>query len=136
MHHTPRTNRALGRGLMVVGLATIALGLAVTLALSETARSDSTPITRLPPGPVSTTATVPGQLLAVALPHSSGHVWRLARRYDPRVLRQVSEADVGASVVLVYRVVGRGRTSLVFGLTRSDTSSTALKSVTHRIRSS
>jgi tRNA A37 threonylcarbamoyladenosine biosynthesis protein TsaE len=60
-------------------------------------------------------------------------VWRVARRYDSTVVRQVSEADVNRTVVLVFKVVGRGTTSLVFGLTRGDTSSKAVKSATHTI---
>lgn len=101
--------------------------------------ADSTPVGSLPAGAVTTITTKPGQLVAVALPHassSSGLVWRIARRYDAAVVRQVSEADVGANVVLVFRVVGKGKTSLVFALTRGDASSKAVKSSTHRIRSS
>ena len=103
-----------------------------------TACADSTPVGPLPAGSVTTTTTKPGQLVAVALPHAragSGLVWRIARRYDSRVVRQLSEADVGASVVLVFKVVGKGRTSLVFALTRGDTSPRAVKAATHRIRS-
>jgi hypothetical protein len=40
---------------------------------------------------------------------------------------------VDASVVLVFKVVGRGKTSLIFGLTRGDTSSKAVRSATHKI---
>jgi hypothetical protein len=111
---------------------------ACSLAAAGTASADSTPVGPLPAGPVSTITTRPGQLVAVALPHaapSSGLVWRIARRYDSTVVRQVSEADVGANVVLVFKVVGKGKTSLVFALTRGDTSSKAVKSSTYRIRS-
>jgi hypothetical protein len=123
-------------GLAALGLAILGTGSALVSA--TTARGDSTPIGPLPPGPVSTITTSPNQLVAVALrrePAKSGLVWRLARRYDSRVVRQVSEADVGANVVLVFKVVGRGKTSLVFALTRGDSSSKALKSATHRILS-
>jgi hypothetical protein len=116
-----------------------AFAAAVIVSFGTAARADSTPVGPLPPGPVSTTTTAPGQLVAVALPRAaekSGLVWRIARRYDGRVVHQVSEADVASNVVLVFKVVGRGSTSLVFALTRGDTSSKALKAVTHRIRSS
>jgi len=66
-------------------------------------------------------------------PKTSGLVWRIARPYNTTLVRQVSEADVGANVVLVFRVIHVGRTSLVFALTRGDTSAKALKSVTHTI---
>jgi hypothetical protein len=109
---------------------------AIALAVASAARADSTPVGPLPRGPISTITTAPQQLIAVALPHAakrSGLVWRIARRYDSRVVREVSEADVGSNVVIVYKVVGRGRTSLVFALTRGDTSAKAVKAITHRV---
>jgi hypothetical protein len=119
-------------------LALSGLVAAVALAIAAAARADSTPIGPLPPGPVSSITTTPGQLVAVALPRASeqsGLVWRIARRFDSNVVRQISEADVGANVVLVFKVVGRGKTSLVFALTHGDTSAKAVKAVTHAIRS-
>jgi hypothetical protein len=121
---------------IALGLATLVIG--VSLAVAAAARGDSTPIGPLPPGPVSTITTSPNQLVAIALPHApktSGLVWRLARRYDSRVVRQISEADVDANVVAVFRVLSRGKTSLVFALTRGDTSAKAVKSATHKILS-
>jgi hypothetical protein len=109
---------------------------AAALAVASAARADSTPIGPLPPGPVSTTTTSPNQLVAIALPRApktSGLVWRLARQYNSNVVRQVSEADVDANVVVVFKVTGRGKTSLVFALTRGDTSAKAIKAVTHKI---
>ncbi|MBV8949388.1 MAG: hypothetical protein JOZ99_00815, partial [Actinobacteria bacterium] len=55
-------------------------------------------------------------------------VWRVARPFDPRVLTQVSEADVGTSVVLVFRAKRPGRTTVTLALTKGDTSSKALES--------
>ena len=110
----------------------------VALGIAVAARADSTPIGPLPPGPVSTITTAPNQLVAVALPHAaekSGLSWRLARRYDSKGVREISEADVGANVVLVFKVIGRGKTSLVCALTRGDTSSKAIKAATHTILS-
>jgi len=106
------------------------------LGIVTKARADSTPVGQLPPGPVSTTRTSLNQLVAIALPHASrasGLTWRLARGYDSTVVQEVSEADVDANVVIVYRVIGRGNTSLVFALTRGDSSSRAVKSSTHKI---
>jgi hypothetical protein len=99
---------------------------AVLVSFGTAARADVTPVGPLPPGPVSTTTTARGQLVAVALPRAAektGLVWWIARPYDSRVVHQVSQADLRASVVLVFKVVGRGNTSLVFALTRGDTSS-------------
>jgi hypothetical protein len=120
---------ALGFAILVTGVA---------LATAAAASADSTPIGPLPRGPVSTITTGPNQLVAVALPHAaedSGLVWRLARQYDSAVVRQISEADVGANVVVVFKVIRRGKTSLVFALTRGDTSSKAVKATTHEILS-
>ena len=114
------------------------LAAAFALLVAAVGSADSTPIGPLPKGPVASTTTKPGLLVAVALPHaspSSGLVWRVARQYDSGVVKEISEADVGSSVVLVFKVVGRGNTSLVFALTRGDASSKAVKSVTHKIHS-
>jgi hypothetical protein len=119
-------------------LAAVVAFFAVGAAAASGARNDSTPVGPLPAGPTATTTTKPGLLLAVALPHAghkTGLVWRIARRYDTHVVRQLSEADVRGSVVLVFKVVGRGKTSLVFALTRGDASPKAVKAVTHKIRS-
>jgi hypothetical protein len=119
-------------------LAASILALALMLSGTRPARANSTPVGPLPAGPVSTTTTKPGQLVAVALRdprRRSGLVWRLARRYDARVLRQVSEADLGPTIVLVYRVIGRGDTALRFALTRGDASPRAIQSATYKVHS-
>src|SRR3954471_20241522 len=91
-------------------------------ALAAPALADAPPVGPLPKGPSSTIRTQTGQLVAFALPgRSSGRVWRVARPFDARVVRQVSEADVGNSVVLVFKAVGSGTTTVAFGLTRGET---------------
>jgi hypothetical protein len=100
------------------------------------AAGDSTPIGPLPAGPVTKIQTTRGQLVATALPRqraASGLVWRVARQVDSRVLVQVSEADVGQSVVVVFRAVGRGNATVRFAATRGDSSSKAVKSATFRV---
>jgi hypothetical protein len=87
------------------------------------------PVKVLPVGPVATVSTQKGQLLAVALPHRAGKSWRIARSFNAKVVREVSEADVGSNVVIVFRAVGTGRTRLVFALTRGE-STTATASST------
>jgi len=116
---------ALATGLSIVG---IAAGAAV-------ARADSTPIGRLQAGPASNIAVRHGELVAVALPQRpAGRVWRVARPFDSRVLRQVSEANVGSSVVLVFRARRAGATTLSLALTKGDTSSVALESRRFHVR--
>jgi hypothetical protein len=111
---TPTTSRRLV--VLVVAIA------AAALILAGVGVADSTPIGPLPGGPSSTIQTQKGQLIAVALPRrTNGRVWRVARSIDPLVLRQVSEATVGSSVVLVFRASGKGTASIAFGLTRGET---------------
>jgi hypothetical protein len=109
----------------------------VALAMTPTALADSTPVGPLPRPAVTTVTTRQGSLVAVSLrsrPAGTGLVWRVARPVDSRVVRQVAEADVGPAVVLVFRVVGAGRTSLHFALTRGDASPKALRAVRYDVR--
>jgi hypothetical protein len=114
-----------------------ALAVCVLGAGALQASADSTPVGPLPPGPVSTLATQRGSLVAIALTRpvpSKGLVWRLARPLDPAILREVSEADVGSTVVIVYRAVGKGRARIVYAQTRGDSSAKALRAVTTAVR--
>ena len=109
---------------------------ALALAVSGAAAADSTPVGPLPPGNVTTVSTPRGTLVAVALPRSgvpTGFAWRVARAYNDHVVTQISEANVGSSVVLVYRAIGKGRTSVVLALTHGDASPKAARSATYRI---
>src|SRR5581483_11825478 len=66
------------------------------------------------PSAVTAVKTTRGALFSVALPkRAGGYVWRIARPFNLRVARQASEADVGPTVVLAFRAVGRGRTAIV-----------------------
>ena len=106
-------------------------------ASSSRRRSPTTSIGPLPKGPVSPVSTHRGLLVTVALPHqaaSKGLVWRLARPVNSKVLRQVGEADVGANVVIVFSAVGKGQASVVFALTRGDSSPKAVRAVTNKVR--
>ena len=104
-------------------LVPVAAALTLVLASIAGARTASAPpVGPLPPGPTSTTTTQPGQLVAFALPHRpNGRVWRIAGTVDSSVLVQVSEADVGANVVLVFKAKGMGTARVSLGLTRGET---------------
>jgi hypothetical protein len=98
-----------------------ASAIAVLLAFAADATATAPPVGPLPAGPTSAIETVRGELVAVALPRrGGGRTWRIARAFDAAVAEQISEADVGNSVVLVFRTTGRGRTVLRFGLTRGE----------------
>lgn len=103
--------------------------------LAAAASADSEPIGPLPKGPVTTVTTPKGTLVAVALPRAkNGLVWRLARRVDSSVLRQMWEADVGGSVVVVFRAKGVGTARVAFAQTRGDSSSNAVGSAISIVR--
>jgi hypothetical protein len=111
-------------------LSVIALSGGAAVALG-----DSSPIGPLPAGPVSSIAAQRGELVAVALPQrSGGRVWRVARPINDNVLHQVSEANVEASVVIIFRARSAGTTTVSLALTKSDTSTTALESRRFRVR--
>lgn len=115
-----------------------AAGIAVVFALllAVEARATAPPVGALPKGSVTTVTTPHGSLLAVALPRqsaASGLVWRVARTVDAKVLQQVSEADVGASVVVVFKTVKPGRARVVFALTKGESSPKALRAVSYAV---
>ena len=122
--------------LLLTTLRRTLLAGALVALITTPALADSTPIGALPKGPVATVTTHRGLLVAVALPHPAdkGLVWRLARRVDSKVMREVSEADVGKNVVVVFAVTGKGRASIVYALTRGDSSSKAEGAITHNVR--
>ncbi|HET8751147.1 MAG TPA: hypothetical protein VFM43_01315 [Gaiellaceae bacterium] len=102
-------------------LVAVVAATVTTLVLVLPAHGSAPPVGRLPKGPSSTIRTSPGSLVAIALPHRAhGLVWRLARNVDAGVLREVSEANVGKHVVVVYRAIGEGRVRLAYGLTRGE----------------
>ena len=117
-------------------IAGVAAAVAAAATLAGAGLADSTPVGRLPSGPTSTIQSQKGQLIAVALPRRANRlVWRIARPVDARVLRQVSEANVGRSVVLVFRAIGPGTTVVSFGLTRGETAKAyASRRYTMRVR--
>jgi hypothetical protein len=101
----------------------LALAPAATLAAAaRAASSDAPPVGTLPPGPTTQIQTQKGELVAIALPaRAKGRVWRIARAFDARVLREVTEANVGDSVVIVFKARAVGEATIRFGLTRGET---------------
>jgi hypothetical protein len=102
--------------------------------VAAVARATAPPVGALPAGPKSTIATQRGQLVAVALPsRGAGRSWRIARAFDDAVVREVSEANVGSNVVVVFKSVGEGQATLAFALTRGETAK-ALEARTFSVR--
>jgi hypothetical protein len=97
---------------------------AAVLALAAPALASAPPVGPLPAGPTTTISTARGELVAVWLPaQPAGRVWRLKGSIDTKVVREVSEANVGGSknVVVVFRAVGPGTARLSYGATRGET---------------
>jgi hypothetical protein len=111
MTHSRRTTIAL--------LSGAALGASV---VAGSAQASAPPVGPLPRGPVSTIATMKGQLVAVALPEDTGGLtWRIAGGFNGNVLQEVREqSDVGGNLVIVFKATGAGNTSINFGLTRGE----------------
>src|ERR1700704_2028363 len=90
--------------------------LLTTLALTATAVAAAPPVGPLPAGPTTQITTKRGELVAIALPgQPNGRVWRLKGSIDTRVVREVREADVGSTVVIVFAATGPGTTKLSYG---------------------
>ena len=96
--------------------------LAIACVLAGAASATAPPVGPLPKPKVTTLKTTRGALFSIALPRrGGGYVWRVARALDSRVVRQVAEGDVGATIVLVFRAAGRGHTAIVVAETKGET---------------
>jgi hypothetical protein len=114
-----------------LGLALLAGG-----AIAASASASATPIGALPRGKTTTVTVVRGGLVAVALPRASaksGLVWRIARPFDPHVVREIAEGELGTSVVIVFKGVAKGHASIVVAQTLGDTGTKAFKAVTYDV---
>jgi hypothetical protein len=100
-------------------IATVASAAAV-LVLALPVEASAPPVGRLPKGPVTSVRTPKGTFVSVTLPHLKGLSWRLARRFDSRVVAQVGEGDIGTTVVITYRAKAVGHTKMIYAATRGE----------------
>ena len=103
-------------------LITILAGATAALALVLPAEASAPPVGKLPKGPVTAVRAPRGTLVAIALPQLKGLSWRLARPVDSRVLAEIGEGVVGASVVITFRTKSAGHTKVIYAATRGETS--------------
>jgi hypothetical protein len=96
---------------------TFAASLLAALIVTVSGFASAPPVGPLPRGAVTSISTPKGSLVSVALPTRTGKSWRLARTVNAHVLVQISEANVGSAIVIVYRAVGQGSVSVRYGLT-------------------
>ena len=102
--------------------------------LATAATSSAPPVGPLPAGPVAQITVRHGELFAVALakPRGAGQVWRVARAYNSKVVAEVSEGVQRGNVVVVYRALRAGKTSIVYAVTFGETTK-ALQARTFRV---
>jgi hypothetical protein len=116
---------------------TLAAVLAATVCATALAAPRSAPpVGPLPKGPVTTISAARGTTISVALkqaPSSTGLVWRVARAFDSKVVQQAGEGELAGHIVLLFRAVGPGKTTLSFGQTRGERPK-AVKSATYKIQ--
>jgi hypothetical protein len=98
----------------------ILAALVVAASAAASARASAPPIGPIPAPAITSVATTKGSLVSVALPVRSGYAWRIARSLDATVVREVTEGDVGSTVVLVFRAVGTGHVSILVAETRGE----------------
>ena len=90
----------------------------VAALVAGVASASAPPVGPLPRGPVTAISVARGQLFSIALAKpASGRVWRIARPYDDTVVAEVSEGVQRGAIVVVYRAVHPGRTTIVYALT-------------------
>jgi hypothetical protein len=104
---------------------------AVISIVASPANAGAPPVGKLTEAKVITQHAPRGSLVSLALPKSrGGAVWRVARTYDGHVATEVEEHTLRSSVVIVFRAVASGHTTITYALTPSATSPRALRAVT------
>ena len=93
---------------------------AAVLVLALPVEASAPPVGKLPKGPMTTVRTPKGTLVSIALPHLKGLSWRVARKFDARVVAETGEGDIGTTVVITYRAKAVGHTKVVYAATRGE----------------
>lgn len=107
-----------------VALAACAVAATIVLSAAPAARASAEPVGPLPEGRVFAVKVLRDGSFVVRAPKrpaSSGLVWRIARRIDPAVVRQVAEGEDRLSVWLRFRATGAGTARVVLALTKGET---------------
>jgi hypothetical protein len=101
----------------------IALVGVVALVWAWPAFASAPPVGRLPNGPTTTVHVAVGKTYTVRLPQPkvAGRVWRIARSFDARIVREVREGETSQEVRITFRGVARGSKRVGFALTRGET---------------
>lgn len=103
----------------IVVLLGVALGAGV---LSMSATATAPPVGPLPKGPVTSIQVEHGQLFALALPKpAKGYTWRGAKNTNVNVAKPLDEGELNGNIVLVYKALKAGKTTIAYGLTKGET---------------
>jgi hypothetical protein len=105
-------------------LLVVTAAAALAVAVPPPAPATAPPVGPLPPGRTVPVRIASGQTFTATLPKPSvaGGVWRIARPFDARVLKQTAErTTAGGGVAVSFAGVGRGSTRISFALTQGET---------------
>jgi hypothetical protein len=99
----------------------LALLTALFTGTAEARLATAPPVGALPAGPTAKVHMKRGQIVTFSLPHGvHGRVWRIKGSVNGRILKEVSEADRGKHVDIVFKAVGKGLAVIRFGLTEGE----------------
>jgi hypothetical protein len=106
----------------VIRFAVCAVALAAVLVAPAAATAP--PVGPLPAGPTIPLPAKAGRTfhVSVAKPRIPGRVWRIARPYDARVVREVREGDTKTTIWWDFRAVRPGSTTIVLAQTLGERS--------------
>jgi predicted secreted protein len=103
----------------VIRFAVCAAVLAATLA--GPAAASAPPVGPLPPEPTILRVAKAGRTFRIAAPKpAAGRVWRIARAYDARIVREIREGETKTTIWWDFRAVRPGKTTIVLAQTRGE----------------
>jgi hypothetical protein len=97
----------------------IVCAVALAAFLAGPAAATAPPVGPLPQGPTIRLPAKAGSTfrVSVAKPRVAGRVWRIARPYNARVVREVREGDTKAAIWWDFRALRHGATTIVLAQT-------------------
>jgi hypothetical protein len=97
---------------------------AVAAISAAAALASAGPVGPLPNGPTTVVHVAVGKTYTARLPQPkvAGRVWRIARPFDGKIVSETREAETKQQVLITFRAVGKGTTSVVFAMTLGERS--------------
>jgi predicted secreted protein len=96
----------------------------LSAVLAPLAIATAGPVGPLPPGPTRSATLRVGAVLTISLPKPrvAGRVWRIARPFDGKVVREIAEGETARTIWWRFRAVGPGETKIVLAQTLGERS--------------